>query len=930
MGSMLSRLVWKRKGTTHIDSVPQTTNNNSDVQKQPQPPSEHLNCTLTKTLHLLEQDYKDLFDSEEYISETVRINFEKRYHEIKSNKTLIEQYPEIKKTLDDFTRDIVLHNEICVKNILKKESDYFDHILSDIDENIMLDEEQRMAIAVDDDYCLLVAGAGSGKTTTVAAKIKYLVEKKEIDPHDILVFSFTNKAVEELKERVNVGLRIDAEITTFHKFGKDHIKSPDPKEFRVIEKPYVIISKILERLITTDRELIPMIVPYLGYYLDIPDDFRNYSSIEEYHISKATSKFNTLKGNIAEHNKSVAGSRAKEKITLKGEHLRSFQEVQIANFLYLNKIDYEYETVYPFPLKGSNKAYTPDFLLKQNDEIFYLEHFGLDEKWNNKFYSTEQLQKYRKSILDKRELHKAHNTPLTETWSSYSDKKPLIQHLEEELLKNGFTLEPRDAVDVYNVIIETSKDKYIKRLTYFLDKFIELFKVQGYAIEDFTALKQKTNDTRVRLFLDIAEKVFEKYESILSDEKRIDFADMINNAHSEFKRMELWGEFLPYKYIIIDEFQDIAKQRFDLIKQLSKVSHAKITAVGDDWQSIYAFSGSNVNLFTGFLEMMGHGKEMKITRTYRNSQQLIDIAGNFVQKNPKQIKKRLISDKYMDDPIRVVSYDDQGEKMKSLAIAISESIGKILTEFGNEPSILLLGRYNFDRKKLIETGFFKEKNDRFVSIDYPDANITFMTVHGSKGLGFDNVILVNMKEGKYGFPCQIDEDPIIKLVQATDNKIEYAEERRLLYVALTRTKNRVYITTPQSCPSRFLVELVKDYAVPAPEGMSMTKPDVHELRCPLCSFPLKYEDSKMYGKIYACTNDSEICSFKTNHRKHLFDIKRCPKCNDGYLKVIVKGGDVFYGCSKYNPHDGCIHTERIIEKGIQHISPDGNPIRANQ
>jgi len=931
MGSMLSRLVWKRKKTTYIDPVPQREDNKPDVCEQPQPPSEHLDHALTKTLHLLEQDYKDLFDSDEYISENVRINFEKKYQEAISNRPLIGQHPEIEETLKDLAHDIALHNDICVKKILEKESNYFDHILSDIDEKIMLDEEQRLAVVVDEDYCLLVAGAGSGKTTTVAAKIKYLVEKKGINPHDILVFSFTNKAVDELKDRVNTGLGIDAKITTFHKFGKEHIRKPDPKEFRVEDNPYWVISKILDELISTDKELVALIVRYLGYYLDIPDDFHNCNTIEEYHLSKAANKFNTLKGDVSRYNEEVTKSRTKNKVTLKGEQLRSIQEVQIANFLYLHKIQYEYESVYPFTLVGSNKAYTPDFLLKRGDNIVYLEHFGLDENLNNTLYSPKQLEKYRKSILDKRELHKEHDTALIETWSSYSDGSTLMQHLEEELLKNGFILESRDAIDVYNVIIENSKDKYVKRLTYFLNRFIELFKVQGFVIEDFATLKKETDDPRTLLFLDITERIFEKYESILLKEKKIDFADMINNAYLELKRMELWGEFLPYKYIIIDEFQDIAKQRFDLIKQLSKVSHAKITAVGDDWQSIYAFSGSNVSLFTGFLEMMGRGKEMKITRTYRNSQQLIDIAGSFVQKNPKQIQKQLISDKSLDDPIRVISYDSQEKKMKNLAKAITDTIGNILEEYGNESSILLLGRYNFDGKKLTDTELFEDINKKFVSVKYPDANITFMTVHGSKGLGFDNVILINLKEGKYGFPCQIEEDPIIKLVQTTDNKVEYAEERRLLYVALTRTKNRVYITVPSNAPSRFLIELKKDYGVPIPEDLNMDVPDAHDLRCPLCSFPLKYETNATFGmNLYVCSNDPELCNFMTNHKRHLFDIKKCSKCEDGYLRVIEKYGDVFYGCTNYRTERRCGEMEKIIGKGLHRLSPDGTPIRANK
>lgn len=148
----------------------------------------------------------------------------------------------------------------------------------------------------------------------------------------------------------------------------------------------------------------------------------------------------------------------------------------------------------------------------------------------------------------------------------------------------------------------------------------------------------KTDNPRSLLFLDIAEEAYHHYQSVLKQNNQIDFADMINDAHFYLQEIERQHIELPYKYVIIDEFQDIARQRFNLTKRLSEITKAKVVAVGDDWQSIYAFSGSDITLFTRFLELMGAGTELKITHTYRNSQELIDIAGGFVQKNSAQIK----------------------------------------------------------------------------------------------------------------------------------------------------------------------------------------------------------------------------------------------------------------------------------------------------
>ena len=323
---------------------------------------------------------------------------------------------------------------------------------------------------------------------------------------------------------------------------------------------------------------------------------------------------------------------------------------------------------------------------------------------------------------------------------------------------------------------------------------------------------------------------------------------MINDAHFYLQEIEKQGISLPYKYIIIDEFQDIARQRFNLTKRLSQITQAKVVAVGDDWQSIYAFSGSDITLFTRFLELMGAGTELKITHTYRNSQELIDIAGGFVQQNSTQIRKQLISPKHLENPIVLEVFDDSVKPMNQLANTVEKIIGEILVEYGTRSSILLIGRYNYDMYKLYRTGCFSELPGGLVkSKKYPNANITFMTAHSSKGLGYDNVILINMIEGKFGFPCQIEDDPIIKLVTYEDKSMPFAEERRLFYVAMTRTNPRVYIAAPKTKPSRFLIELIKYFNIPHRDDINMHAVDLFNLRCPRCGFPLKYEFNKNYG-----------------------------------------------------------------------------------
>jgi len=807
--------------------------------------------------------------------------------------------------------DVESHNFGYIDRIVQQNRTYFDKLLQDIDPNIMLGDEQRRAVVADDDYCLLVAGAGAGKTTTIAAKIKYLVEIKRVSPSDIIVFSYTKKASDELKDRINERLGIPVRISTFHSFAFGIVRQHSSSQLKVNYSAYNIIFEILEKKIFHNKDLLRNVLLFMGYYFDLPNDVMNYETLHQYHLAKAAQDYETLKSGTEYVNK-VIHHRSKSKRTLTGEFLRSVQETQIANFLYLHSLDYEYEPIYEYKIPGAKKEYTPDFIIRQGEHIAYLEHYAVCESGCNTMLELEQLEKYKRKIEDKRNIHSNFGTTLLETWSCYKDRRPLLIHLSEVLETNGFVLKERSFEEVYCKIVETGKDKYVFKMVQFLITFIGQYKACGYDTDGFAELRKKTDNPRTLLFLDIAESVYQYYLEQLQSLNRIDFEDMINDANFHLTESEMKVDDLSYKYIVIDEFQDIDRQRFTLMKRLSEITRAKIVAVGDDWQSIFAFSGSEIGLFTRFLELMGSGIEMKITHTYRNAQKLIDIAGSFVQKNSSQIKKQLVSLKRLKNPIVLTEFDDSYEINYAIAESVEKSIENIIAEYSENSSILLLGRYNFDGYKLCDTKrFTQEPKDRLRSKKYPNADITFLTVHRAKGLGFDNVIILNMFESKFGFPCQIEDDPIMKLVRYADMSMPFAEERRLFYVALTRTKNRVYILTPKKKPSRFLIELINDYHIIHSDDLNMDKVDLSGLRCPDCDYLLKNEFNKNYGlDLWLCTNEPEICGFMTNNRNHRYDIYKCDICDDGYMIVKMKDNSVFYGCTNYH-EKGCTNTRRI-------------------
>ncbi len=840
----------------------------------------------------------------------------------KKNKTTEDYVIGIVQQYDNITELIDKSNEEYVSKKMLEEKEYLDNILKDVDPVIMLDEDQRKVILSDEDYTLVIAGAGAGKTTTVAAKVRYLVEKQGIDPAEILVISFTNKAVNELKEKINRDLGISCPIATFHSTGNAILHKKSPENLNIVDeyKLYLCVVNYLKNTILQNPRMVDKLIMFFASYFEAP--FKG-DDLNEFFHSISKTGYATMRSDLNEIKEDIIDSRTKKCVTIQNELLRSIQEVEIANFLYLNNIDYKYEVIYPYNIEYSRKPYTPDFYIKQGDKEAYIEHFGISEDGKNFLYSEDQLETYKKFVKEKIQLHRKHGTILLYTFAAYKDRRMLVEHLKEMLIKAGFELKPKKSEEVLEKIISTEENRYIRKLVFLVCRFINNFKTNGYTAEEFDKMSCTTENVRSKLFLSICKECYLQYEIWLEENKAIDFQDMINESARILQEAKKNGIELGFKYVIVDEYQDISKQRFDLTKALSEATSAKIIAVGDDWQSIYAFSGSDITLFTRFEEKMGYAKLLKIVKTYRNSQEVIDIAGNFVQKNLVQLRKRLLSPKNIVDPVIIYTYDPTwkkaGEDNRSgvnyaIAHAVEVAIEQIM-EFDRKENrqtgnILLLGRFGFDGDRLEKSGVFEyvSKSGKLRSVKYPRLDITFMTAHSSKGLGYDNVIVVNGRNEMYGFPSKIEDDPVLSFVIKEDHNIDYAEERRLFYVAMTRTKNRVYFVAPERNPSEFLLELKRDYknVVLRGEWNEEEPIQIGKKTCPLCGFPLQLRYKKSYGlKLYICTNEPEICSFMTNDvAGGKMSILKCDKCQDGYL--IVKKADNtsrFMGCTNYN-HQG--------------------------
>ena len=816
---------------------------------------------------------------------------------------------ELFSSVQKFLRDFEHIGEIITSSnaaFVSEEKKRYDGLLSSIDGK-SLDDQQRTVVVTDEDRNLVIAGAGSGKTLTIAGKVKYLCDAKGIAPEDILLIAFTRKSAEEMSERISGKLGLPVQATTFHKLGLDIITEASGKRPDVQDDLTDFVRDYFEDKIIGDHKAVKNLIEYFAYYLKIPADMDKYESLGAAYEAEKGADFETLRGKYerAKFVTDVAEDRRSGKRTLQNEQVKSLDEVSIANFLFLNGIKYEYERLYPFEADDpKRKAYRPDFYLPDYD--IYIEHFGINREGKLPWLSAVEEKKYQEGMAWKRAFHKHNGTKLLETFSYYSSEGRLEDELEKLLKANGVEFKEPDFIDIYETVYASESDKYFSEFIGLCCTFITLFKSGGYDSSEIRSLRS-TNPAyqkpyywkRTALFLMLIAPILHAYNANLEEHGAIDFSDMINKAAN---LVADGFRVRPYKWVIVDEYQDISVARYKLLKAILDQTGAKLLCVGDDWQSIYRFTGSDISLFTHFDRYFGFPAIMRLEQTYRNSQQLIDEAGAFVMRNPQQYEKNLRSSKSLDYPITFMCYKDNPFSM------LQRTVDKIIQNSGPDASILLLGRTNYDLEMLRESKLFHiKKNGELTYNASPSTPISFLTVHRSKGLEADNVVLLNFQNATLGFPNKIADDPLLELVLTDGDDFKYAEERRLLYVALTRTRNSVFVLVDEYRPSEFMQEfkLSKSVLILNRDNRSETE----SVACPKCKTGhltvRKNESSNKY--FVGCSNYPQ-CDYTVRDTAIMNDTRYCPKCGGFLVKRKGKWG-AFYGCSNYPT---CDYTEKQV------------------
>lgn len=787
---------------------------------------------------------------------------------------------------------------LFVQSELDRWKDFFDTI-----ESKPLTPEQRLSVVVDEDATLVLAGAGSGKTSVITAKAAYLIKAGISKPDEVLLLAFAKNAAKEMSERVEARSGVPVTAQTFHALALSIIGAVEGRKPALVDhatdnlKFVNLIKDILRDLVKAAADVARAIIQWFSHFLVEPKTEWDFKSKHAFYRHMEQQDLRTLQG----------------------EKVKSYEELQIANWLYENGIGYEYEPIYEHQLPASAKRdYCPDFRLTESG--VYIEHFGVRRQKmpdGNERLSTAPFvdrEEYLAGMAWKRKVHAEHETTLIETYSYERQEGRLLVSLAEKLAPH-VTTRPLPADTIFDRVVEMQQ---VDQFSQLLGTFLRKFKGGGYSLSDCDAKAGLLKiGGRAKAFLAVFGPVFAEYERRLAG--RIDFEDMVLRA----ARYVESGQYVsPFRHILVDEFQDISQGRSRLVKALkAQHSDVRIFAVGDDWQSIFRFAGSDIHLMRHFGKEFGgrfNGEEglhrvVDLGRTFRSVDQIAFAAKTFVLRNPAQIEKKIVPAGVATEPairVVIVAKDDGDRKLHEALAALSTS-----DLHSHRPSsVLILGRYRF-----------LEPNMAALQRSFPQLRISFKSIHASKGLEADHVMLLNADSGRMGFPSEIVDDPLLTLVSPEDEPFEHAEERRLMYVAMTRARHTLTILTSKSRPSTFVSELLDDplYNIATAPGAGSEASECRE--CEGRLLDVRGKDGRTWYRcehvqhcgnlLPACpscgsgsprrTHDSDAahCTCGSNYRA-------CPECKSGWLVERKGRFGNFLGCVRYPECDGKARMER--------------------
>lgn len=727
------------------------------------------------------------------------------------------------------------HNKDFVAKELDDKKIFFDTVLE-----YPLDNQQRDSIVKLEDNCLVISSAGSGKTSTMIGKLLYLIHQRGIQPSRILTITYTHKASDELTHRLKgSGLS----CMTFHKLAMTIVGKVEGKIPSMADNG-LFIKVFYDQL--GKPEFRDAVLKYLTDYKSLVRSEHDYANSIEYYRDRR--KYGVI---------ALYTDKDGRLISTKSE-----EEKKICSYLTELGIKFKYEEPYEFKTYTEDyRQYKPDFTIYYeapdgSQRKLYLEHYAINSagqvpRWfgNGRIDGWNAAnQRYHEGIEWKRNVHIEHGTKLIFTTSADFHNKSIRSRLRKLLTEAGVPIKEPTTDELIDRIM--SRNKSLENaLMQMAQSFVNLVKANGKSIEDIRQIAEARHSARDMFVIDsIMKPIWDNYKNELEERQEMDFTDVIVKA-TDYCNQGKWNQ--KYEFILIDEFQDISVDRYHFLLALrTDLPKTKLYCVGDDWQSIYRFTGSDLSLFSQFSKYFGYTEECKIETTYRFGNPLIDESSKFVQHNPLQ-KKKNVHPREVNPPETKISFMayNTNEHLQDL-------MEKMVARVPADKTAYIISRYTYDVYALESPRIkleYDQRNDN-VSLLIAGRKVKFMTIHGSKGLEADYVFLLNCNSGLYGFPSLVSDDPVLDYVLSDQEHYEYAEERRVFYVGITRAKVHTVVMYNGETPSPFVSEM----------NIGIT---VNPNPCPWCGVGhriIKYEGwtkQKTPYKVWGCDNREANCQY---------------------------------------------------------------------
>lgn len=775
-----------------------------------------------------------------YITESERLELEASYGRLAKKVGFLigsseldecpdkETFERFYNAMSDTSGHKKVNNRRFIESQLSTYSDYFDTVLS-----YPLDAQQREAVVSLEDNVLVISSAGSGKTMTTVGKVRYLIDVQNVSPEKILLITFTRKAAESLSERLG---EKKLKCRTFHKLALDIIGESTGKRPTLTPDDFSaqVYTRLMENNADFRRSIIDDFIIRARYTMR--DQF-DYDSREEYMKDRK-------KNGIRAFFKDMDGHTI---------FCKSDEESKICDYLGSRGIKFRYEEKYEIDTADSDhRQYHPDFSIYIDTpdgkaKRIYLEHFAINESGHcPPWFSAGEEYDYLQGRIWKKELHKQQGTVLIETTSADFHRRDVFEKLGNKLLSLGAVFVEPDNKNISRELHQ-QEDNILAMLT----SFNFLLKSRGTTLGSVRSKAAHSPD----LFTinDIVAPFVEEYARVEKEQEEVDYTDLINQATVLCNN----GHRPDYDYILVDEFQDISLDRYRFLQALRRDKPlTKLFCVGDDWQSIYRFAGSDMALFKQFDKFFGYTKRCFMETTYRFGEPAIEKSSKFILSNPEQAIKSV----HPFNPEAETQLDFLPTDGK---IGIVETVKQIIAQIPQSKEITLLGRYGFDVNVFKDSDFDIIDSRDGVFVSSGGRKMRFMTVHQSKGLESDFVILLNCNGGVIGFPSQISDSPVLKYVLCEPDSYAFSEERRVFYVGITRAKKHTWVLYDEKNPSLFIKEFVQ---IREDEKDSADKIPESEL-CPKCRcgrIKIVKKGIAVNGNPYAvwmCSNEKFGCDY---------------------------------------------------------------------